>query len=256
MSSPWAGRLGRGRNRSLESNPEKPLKSRDWLKVQEKTEETPSEEEEETQNVVQRSREESWEGRRRRQKMVESRPTTHIAPQPWGSEPSCFAVWCDGERTEHQMNSAKWGKEYILEWQAESTLIRSTVIIITLLITTTFWELNVHQAWEKHFIYSIVRNPRINSETGVFIIPVLWVKMLGAVRKLQATLSPGVCMSLCSFLRWGLVSSENEEAGPRPGALLFYSAILLSGIPASLDQEEDHWRGIGSWNKKELRRSV
>lgn len=86
--------------------------------------------------MVQRSREESREGRRR-QKMVESCPTTRIAPWPRGSEPSCFAVWCGGKRTEDQMNSAKWGKEYILE-QTESTLIRSTVIIITLLITTTF----------------------------------------------------------------------------------------------------------------------
>lgn len=164
MCSPCAGRLGRGRIRSLESNPEKPLKSSDWLKALEKMEETPSEEEEETQNVVQRSREESREGRRRRKKMAESCPTTCIAPRPWGSQPSCFAVWCGGERTEDQLNSAKWRKEYILEWHTESTLISSTVIIIILLITTTFWELNVHQAWGKHFTYSVVCNPRITQE--------------------------------------------------------------------------------------------
>lgn len=60
-----------------------------------------------------------------------------------------------------------------------------------------------------------------------------------------------MCVSLCSFLRWGLVSSENKEAGPRPGLLVFYSTILLSGTPASLDQEKDHWRGI--WELKSKR---
>lgn len=41
------------------------------------------------------------------------------------------------------MNSAKWGKECILEWKTESTLISSIVVIIVLLITTTFLELSV-----------------------------------------------------------------------------------------------------------------
>ena len=71
---------------------------------------------------------------------------------------------------------------------------------------------------------------------------------LGNCRK---PLSPDVYVSLCSFLRWGLVSSENKEAGPRPGLLVFYSAIFLSGTPASLDQEKDHWRGI--WELKSYR---
>ena len=153
MSSPWAGRLARGRNRSLESNPEKPLKSRDWLKAQEKAEETASEEEEETQSVVHRGPERCLrksEGGERRwlslacgMTVVLPRPASHIVPWPRGSEPYCFALWCGEERTEDPMNSAKWGKECILEWKTESTLISSIVVIIVLLITTTFLELSV-----------------------------------------------------------------------------------------------------------------
>lgn len=111
-------------------------------------EEAASEEEEETQNVVHRGPERClrkaeggerrWLSLARGMMVVLPRPTTHIVPWPRASEPSCFALWCGEERTEDPMNSAKWGKEYVLEWKTESTLISSIVIIIILLITTTF----------------------------------------------------------------------------------------------------------------------